>query len=66
MENLLALSIMHQRAPVEVVRCVQTSWSADFHVFLSPSFAWENFEGGGAKPWYLTALEATPEIPLQQ
>ena len=36
-------------------------------VFLSPSFAYKILRGGGAKPWYFTALEATPpEIPLQQ
>ena len=48
--KILALSVMHERAPVDVARSVQTGWSEHFHVFLSPqNFGCEMFEGGRCK-----------------
>ena len=59
--KILALSVMHDKAPVDVGRYVQTGWSMQFHVFFSPqALLVIFFEGGGAKPWYFTALEASP------
>ena len=48
--KILALSVMHERAPVDVARYVQTGWSEHFHVFFSPqNFGCEMFEGGRCK-----------------
>ena len=53
---------MHQRAPADVVRYVQTGWSVHFYIIVSSQILLETFfdifEGGVAKPWYFTALEA--------
>ena len=58
--KILALSVVHQRAPGGVVRYVQTGWSSHFHV-SSPQIVFVIFlRGGGAKPWYFSALEAPP------
>ena len=60
MENLSAVSY----ASTGTCGCgqVRARWlkCAFSCVFLSPSFACEIFEGGGAKPLYFTALEAIP------
>ena len=57
--KILALSFMHQGASVDVVRYVQSVWSVHF-LFSLPKLCLWIFGGGGAKPWYFTALEAPP------